>query len=103
MAKHMVSSAQEMLESAGVSVNEVQGVPSEPGLAIHEAGTCRMGIDSRTSVLNPFNQCHDAPNIFVTDGSSFPSVGVQNPVLTMVALTIRACEYAVEQLRKGEI
>lgn len=103
MAKHMLESAQELLEAAGVKVADIQSSPSEPGLAIHEAGTCRMGTDARTSMLNSFNQCHDVPNVFVTDGSSFPSVGVQNPVLTMVALTIRACEYAVQQLRRGEI
>jgi choline dehydrogenase-like flavoprotein len=103
MAKHILASAQEMLESAGVRVIDVQSGPAEPGLAIHEAGTCRMGLDSKTSVLNSYNHCHDAPNVFVTDGSCFPSIGVQNPVLTMVALTIRACRHAVEQLRKGEI
>ncbi len=103
MAKHMLARAQELLESAGVQITDIQNGPAEPGLAIHEAGTCRMGTDTKTSMLNSFNQCHDAPNVFVTDGSSFPSIGVQNPVLTMVALTIRACEYAVQQLRKGEI
>ncbi|MBV9480367.1 MAG: GMC family oxidoreductase, partial [Acidobacteria bacterium] len=102
MAKHMLASAQELLQSAHVKVTDIQTGPAEPGLAIHEAGTCRMGSDARTSMLNSFNQCHDVPNVFVTDGSSFPSIGVQNPVLTMVALTIRACECAVQQLRKGE-
>lgn len=103
MAKYMLADSQELLESSGVKITDIQIGPAEPGLAIHEAGTCRMGIDPRTSMLNSFNQCHDVPNLFVTDGSSFPSVGVQNPVLTMVALTIRTCEYAVRQLRKGEI
>ena len=103
MARNMASSGLELLRAAGANVQEVQSTPSEPGLAIHEAGTCRMGSDPRTSVLNRFNQCHDVPNVFVTDASCFPSIGTQNPALTITALTIRACEYAVQQLKQGDI
>ncbi len=97
MAQDMVSSGLELLEAAGATVTHVQSIPWEPGLAIHEAGTCRMGDDPATSVLNRFNQCHDVPNVLVTDGSSFPSIGVQNPALTIMALTLRACDHAIRQ------
>jgi choline dehydrogenase-like flavoprotein len=101
MARAMVSSGLELLEAAGAKIQEVQRVPWEPGLAIHEAGTCRMGNDPRTSVLNRFNQCHEINNLFVTDASCFPSIGTQNPALTIVALTIRACDHAIAQLKQG--
>lgn len=97
MAQDMVSTGLDLLQAAGARITEVQSAPSEPGLAIHEAGTCRMGDDARTSVLNRFNQCHEVPNLFVTDASCFPSIGAQNPVLTVMALTIRASEHAVKQ------
>ncbi|HEY2116451.1 MAG TPA: GMC family oxidoreductase [Candidatus Angelobacter sp.] len=103
MAGDMVSAAIQYLEAAGGQITEVQNVPWEPGRAIHEAGTCRMGNAPRTSVLNKFNQCHAVPNLFVTDASCFPSVGTQNPVLTIMALTIRASRYAIHQLRSGAL
>jgi len=64
-------------------------------------GTARMGRDPRTSVLNGFNQMHDVPNIFISDGSFMTSSGVQNPSLTYMAATARACEHAVELLKNG--
>ena len=67
------------------------------------AGTCRMGADKRTSVLNSFNQSHDCPNLFVVDGSSFVSGGAQNPTLTILALALRASEYLAEQKKKGAL
>ena len=100
MAHDMVASGLELLRLAGAKVKEVESVPWEPGLAIHEAGTCRMGDDPQTSALNRFNQCHEVSNLFVTDASCFPSIGTQNPALTIMALTIRACEYAIAQLRQ---
>jgi choline dehydrogenase-like flavoprotein len=103
MAGDMASAAIQYLEAAGGQITEVQNVPWEPGRAIHEAGTCRMGNDPRTSVLNRFNQCHEAANLFVTDASCFPSIGTQNPALTIMALTIRACRYAIYQLRSGAL
>ncbi|HET9280948.1 MAG TPA: GMC family oxidoreductase [Candidatus Angelobacter sp.] len=103
MASDMVSCAANYLEAAGGQIIDVQKIPWEPGLAIHEAGTCRMGNTPQTSVLNRFNQCHEIPNLFVTDASCFPSVGTQNPALTIMALTIRACRYAMDQLRHGAI
>jgi choline dehydrogenase-like flavoprotein len=103
MAADMALAAIQFLESAGGQIMEVHNVPWEPGRAIHEAGTCRMGNDPRTSVLNRFNQCHEVANLFATDASCFPSVGTQNPALTILALTIRACRYAIHQLRSGAL
>jgi choline dehydrogenase-like flavoprotein len=92
-----------MLNTAGPAW--VVGIddPSVPGNTIHEMGTARMGNDAKTSVLNKFNQCHDAPNVFITDGACMVSTACQNPSLTYMALTARACDYAVGQLKKGEI
>jgi choline dehydrogenase-like flavoprotein len=66
-------------------------------------GTARMGRDPRTSVLNAWNQLHDAPNVFVTDGACMTSAACQNPSLTYMALTARACDYAFEALNQGEL
>ena len=74
-----------------------------PGLSIHEMGTARMGKDPKTSVLNGWNQAHDIPNLFVTDGASMASSASQNPSLTYMALTARAADYAVQQLKLGKI
>ncbi|HLG40243.1 MAG TPA: GMC oxidoreductase, partial [Chitinophagaceae bacterium] len=103
MRSDMIAAAKEMLESSDPAwVIEVDN-PSVPGSVIHEMGTARMGNDPKTSVLNKFNQCHDAPNVFVTDGACMVSTACQNPSLTYMALTARACDYAFEQLKKGEI
>jgi len=93
----------EMLEVMGlknISVNE-----SEPifGNTVHEMGTARMGRDPKTSVLNAFNQCHDVPNLFVTDGSCMTSSGNVSTSLTYMALTARAVDYAVREMQKGNI
>jgi choline dehydrogenase-like flavoprotein len=66
-------------------------------------GTARMGRDPRTSVLNGWNQAHDVPNVFVTDGACMTSSGNQNPSITYMALAARACDYAAEQLKRGQI
>lgn len=76
---------------------------SNPGLAIHEVGTARMGHDPKESVLNKFNQSHDIPNLFVTDGSSFCSSAVVNPSLTFMALTVRAVDYCVNEMNNRRI
>ena len=103
MRKDMEASAVEMLEAAGLQ--GVHGFTNEPhpGEVIHEMGTARMGRDPKTSVVNAFNQCHDAPNVFVTDGACMVSTACQNPSLTYMALTARACAYAVEQMRRREL
>lgn len=103
MRKEMLSSSAEMLDIAGFKDIETFDDPSEPGLSIHEMGTARMGDDPKKSVLNKWNQMHDVPNVFVTDGSCMNSNGWGNPSLTYMALTARACHYAVEQIKKGEL
>ncbi len=103
MRRDMAVTAAEMLEAAGVQDVSPYTQPSPPGLTIHEMGTARMGRDPNTSVLNGFNQSHDVPNLFVTDGASMASSACQNPSLTYMALTARACAYAVEQLNQREL
>ena len=62
-----------------------------------------MGNDPKTSVLNKFNQTHDVRNLFVMDGAAFVSIACQNPTLTMMALTVRACDYLVDEAKKGSL
>jgi choline dehydrogenase-like flavoprotein len=73
------------------------------GQGIHEMGTARMGRDPKTSVLNGNNQVWDAQNVFVTDGASMTSAGCVNPSLTYMALTARAVDFAVNELKKGNL
>lgn len=109
MRKDIAASAAEMLEACGGrdvrTFDDLadDGTGAEPGLGIHEMGTARMGRDPRTSVLNGHNQCHDVPNVFVTDGACMTSSPCQNPSLTYMALTARACDFAVTQLRQGNL
>ena len=109
MRKDMADSAAEMLEAAGCKnvttfdANNPDGLGAEPGLGIHEMGTARMGRDPKTSVLNGHNQSHDVPNLFVTDGSCMTSSSCVNPSITYMALTARASEYAVAQMKSGNI
>jgi choline dehydrogenase-like flavoprotein len=77
--------------------------PAIPGMAIHEMGTARMGHDPKTSVLNKWNQMHDVKNVFVTDGAFMTSNACQNPSLTYMAFTARACDHAVNELKKGNL
>ena len=72
-------------------------------MAIHELGTARMGTDPKTSVTGPFCELHDVPNVMVTDGACFVSSGCQNPTLTMMAITVRACDKLIERFRRSEI
>ena len=74
-----------------------------PGLCIHEMGTARMGRDPKNSVLNGWNQAHDVPNLFVTDGACMASSANQNPSITYMALTARACDYAVGLFDRKEL
>jgi choline dehydrogenase-like flavoprotein len=103
MLQDVKRAATEMLEATGCE--GIQGFVREgvPGEVIHEMGTARMGRDPKTSFLNAFNQCHESPNVFVTDGSCMPSTACQNPSFTYMALTARACAYAVEQLKRGAV
>jgi choline dehydrogenase-like flavoprotein len=103
MRKDIVLEAVAMLEAAGVK--QVSGHDSghNVGDGIHEMGSARMGRDPKTSVLNAHNQVWDAKNIFVTDGACMASSACQNPSLTYMALTARAANFAVEELKKGNI
>lgn len=92
--------AAEMLEAAGATNVRMTGQHSVFGFCIHEVGTARMGNDKRTSVVNRFNQAHEVPNIFVTDGACWVSSGCQNPTLTMMAITVRACDYITKEYAK---
>jgi choline dehydrogenase-like flavoprotein len=74
-----------------------------PGMGIHEMGTARMGRDPRTSVLNAHNQVWDAPNVFVTDGACMTSSACQNPSLTYMAMTARAADFAVGELKRRNL
>jgi len=100
MLADMADTAAEMLEAAGAR-NIVQ-LHAARGQA-HELGTARMGTDPKTSVLTPFQQAHDIRNLFVMDGSGFPTSAWQNPTLTIMALALRSCEYLKEQLRRGDL
>ena len=103
MRKDMMDSAKEMLEKAGLkNVSTYDSAPA-PGFCIHEMGTARMGKDSKTSVLNGNNQMHEVNNVFITDGACMASSACQNPSVTYMALTARACDFAVTELKKGNI
>ena len=103
MRKDIITEAKAMLESAGVKDIETHDGGHEVGDGIHEMGTARMGKDPKTSVLNKWNQVWDAQNVFVTDGACMTSAACQNPSLTYMALTARAANHAVEELKKGNI
>jgi choline dehydrogenase-like flavoprotein len=103
MRLDIAKSAAEMLVAAGLKDVQPYIVEHPPGLAIHEMGTARMGRDPKTSVLNGYNQCHDVPNLFVTDGAAMASSPCQNPSLTYMALTARAVDYAVKELKANRI
>ena len=103
LLKDMSITASEMLSAAGARDIEPILQDNAPGLTIHEMGTARMGRDPKTSVLNGHNQAHDAKNLFVTDGACMTSSSCVNPSLTYMALTARACDYAVDQMKRGEL
>jgi choline dehydrogenase-like flavoprotein len=99
----MQNDAVEMLTAAGVKNVKGRDGDGTIGRGIHEMGTARMGHDPKTSVLNKWNQVWDAPNVFVTDGACMTSANCVNPSLTYMALTARAADHAVSELKKGNI
>lgn len=103
MAKDAVDTSIALAESAGFEVLAKNYEPNPPGYSIHELGTCRMGDNPKTSVLNKWSQSHDVKNLVVVDGSSFVSGGWQNPTMTIVALAMRASEHLAEQMRQGNV
>ena len=103
MHEDMKATAKEMLEGAGYKNVSIRGNISFPGNANHEMGIARMGSNPKTSVLNSFNQMHEVPNVFITDGSCMASSACVNPSLTYMALTARACDYAVKEMKRQNI
>jgi choline dehydrogenase-like flavoprotein len=103
MKKDIQETAVDMLERAGF--HDIHGFSYNQagGTAVHEMGTLRMGRDPETSVLNGYNQVHAVKNLFITDGSFMTSSAWQNPSLTYMALTARACDFAVNELKKGNL
>lgn len=106
MADDVYRQTDRIMKAAGAVINLASMAPKEEAIgggAIHEMGTARMGNDPITAVLNKHNQAHDVANLFVTDGACMTSSSCVNPSLTYMALTARACEYAVTQLAEGRV
>jgi choline dehydrogenase-like flavoprotein len=103
LSRDAVETSVALAEAAGfeVLVRNYEHLPV--GYSIHEIGTCRMGNDPKSSVLNKWNQSHDIRNLFVVDGSCFVSSGWQNPTLTITALAMRSADYLAEQMRRGNL
>jgi choline dehydrogenase-like flavoprotein len=108
-AKHMKETFKEIMHSLGAVITWGDDGPENnyglesPGKIIHEAGTVRMGNDPKRSALNKFNQAHDCKNLFVVDGGAFVSQADKNITWTILALSMRASEYIVDQLKKQNI
>ena len=96
MSNQILADGKAMVEAAGAVVISENKTPGTPGLGIHEMGTATMGKDPKTSVLNKYNQAHDVPNLFITDGSAMASSGCQNPSLTYMALSARAAHVSAQ-------
>ncbi len=103
MLKDFLMQGEEILTVAGCTNIVKNDSKQAPGLDIHEMGGCRMGKDPKTSMLNKWNQLHLCKNVFVTDGACMTTVGNQNPSLTFMAITARAANYAVGELKKGNL
>jgi choline dehydrogenase-like flavoprotein len=99
----MMNDAKEMLEAAGLKNVNAYDAGYTVGMGIHEMGTARMGRDPKTSVLNGNNQVWDAPNVFVTDGACMTSASCVNPSLTYMAMTARAVDFAVSEMKKQNL
>jgi choline dehydrogenase-like flavoprotein len=98
-----IESAEEMLHAAGARDIISESDVTTPGGRTHEVGTARMGEDPKRSVLNGYAQSHDVKNLFITDGAAFTTVGSQNPTLTMMAVTMRACDYIIDKQKRGDL
>jgi choline dehydrogenase-like flavoprotein len=103
MIQDFLSQSAEMLERSGCTNIEKHENKQAPGLDIHEMGGVRMGKDPKTSLLNQWNQLHLCKNVFVTDGACMTSTGNQSPSILYMALTARAANYAVDEIRKGNL
>jgi len=102
-AKDAADTAEELFKSAGWEVIVKTDRYHPPGYSIHEVGTCRMGDNPKTSVLNKWNQSHDIKNLFVVDGAAFVTCGWQNPTMTISALSMRASERLAELMKQGDV
>ncbi len=103
MARDAVDTQHEMFKKAGIEIISERTTPLAPGWSIHSAGTARMGNDPKNSYLNKFNQSHDIKNLFVADAACFVNSTEKNPTLTILALSMRAADYIVEQVRTGAL
>ncbi len=103
MVKDFQEQLTEMYTRAGFTNIKTDDSKQAPGLDIHEMGGVRMGRDPKTSLLNKWNQLHECANVFVTDGACMTSTSTQNPSLTYMALTARACDHAVDEMKKGRL
>jgi len=103
LLKDFFTQTEEMLTKAGVKNIDHADTKQAPGLDIHEMGGCRMGKDPKTSLLNEWNQLHHCKNVFVTDGACMTSTGNQSPSILYMTLTARAVDYAVREMKKGNL
>ncbi|MBL7780039.1 MAG: GMC family oxidoreductase [Saprospiraceae bacterium] len=103
MRRYMKEDAAEMLEKAGFKNVSTFDFAGGPGVGVHEMGTARMGRDPKTSVLNAHNQIHAVPNVFVTDGACMTSSSCVNPSITYMALTARAADFAVQEMKNKRL
>ena len=103
MVKDYIEQFTEMFTEAGFTNIKAEDGHRAPGNDIHEMGGVRMGKDPKTSLLNNWNQFHTCKNVFVTDGACMTSTATQNPSLTYMAITARAANYAVEEMKKGNL
>ncbi len=103
MVEDYMTQSKEMFEKAGFTNIRVNDSKSPPGSDIHEMGGVRMGLDPKTSMLNGWNQLHHCKNVLVTDGACMTSTGTQNPTLTYMAITARAANHAVDELKKRNL
>lgn len=103
MKRDYLDTMEEMFKVAGFSNIRRDEAWQAPGLDIHEMGGVRMGHDAKTSVLNKWNQMHAVPNVFVTDGACMTSTSTQNPSLTYMAFSARSVDYAVSEMKKGNL
>ena len=101
MGRHAAAAVRELVDAVGFRPLVVHEEILPPGTRAHELGSARMGASPVDSVLNPFNQCWEVENLFVTDGACFPSAGYKGPTLTIMALTARACDRVLDGLRRG--
>jgi choline dehydrogenase-like flavoprotein len=107
MMEDAAATAAEMLEAAGATNILIKDFGNTalamPGMTIHEVGTARMGNDPKKSVLDSYNQTHDIKNLYVLDGACWVSSANQNPTLTMMAITVRACDHLIERFKRNEV